>query len=231
MKTAKATPWAAIVAMILLAGCSGSSKSPNSATNSGSGNASNSSSPNSASAPSAPQPPPPPPPIVVPAGTILTVTIDQPISTKTNSSGDAFPASLAEPVTVAGQTAIPQGARATGTVTEAQSAGRLKGGASLALTLDSVIVNGQKYQVQSSSFEEEGKGRGKRTAIGAGGGGAFGAIVGALAGGGKGAAIGALAGAGAGTAGAAFTGKRDFTIPAETRLHFRLEQPLTINQQ
>lgn len=224
MQKLQRIPWVALAAFVLLAGCGKSSTSQNSASNSPSG---------SANQPAAqqPAPPPPPPPIVVPAGTVLTVTIDQSISTKTNSSGDAFAASLAEPVTVDGQTAIPQGAHASGTVTQAQSAGRIKGGALLALTLDSVTVNGQKYQVQSSSFEEAGKGRGKRTAIGGGGGAAFGAIVGALAGGGKGAAIGALAGGGAGTAGAAFTGNRDFTIPAETRLHFKLTQPLTINQQ
>ncbi|HTV58467.1 MAG TPA: hypothetical protein VMJ93_06315 [Verrucomicrobiae bacterium] len=227
MHKSKSTPWAVLAIALFLAGCSGSSKSQNSASNTAGepGNA-----PAAQNNP-APQPPPPPPPIVVPAGTVLTVTLDQAISTKTNSSGDAFVASLAAPVTVAGQTAIPQGAHATGTITQAQSAGRIKGGAMLALTLDSVTVNGQKYQVQSSSYEEEGKGRGKRTGIGAGGGAAFGAIVGALAGGGKGAAIGALAGGGAGTAGAAFTGQRDFTLPAETRLHFRLTQPLTINQQ
>ena len=227
MQNSKAAPWAALAVIFFLAGCSGSSKSPNSASNEAGGSSNSSTGQNSA----APQPPPPPPPIVIPAGTVLTVTIDQPLSTKTNNSGDSFAASLAEPVTIGGQTAIPQGAHATGTVTQAQSAGRIKGGAILALTLDSVTVNGQKYQVQSSSYEEQGKGRGKRTGFGAGGGAAFGAIVGALAGGGKGAAIGALAGGGAGTAGAAFTGKRDFTLPAETRLHFKLVQPLTVNQQ
>jgi len=57
-----------------------------------------------------------------------------------------------------------------------------------------------------------------------------GAVIGALAGGGKGAAIGALAGAGAGTAGAAFTGKRDVTIPAESAVSFKLEEPLEIKK-
>jgi cytoskeletal protein RodZ len=171
-----------------------------------------------------------PPPIVIRQGTVLTVTIDQSVSTKDNSAGDRFAASLAEPVSVDGVEALPSGTRATGTVTQAQSAGHVKGGALLALTLDSVTVHGQKYSVETSSFEEAGKGRGKRTAIGAGGGAAFGAIIGALAGGGKGAAIGALAGGGAGTAGTAFTGKRDFTVPAETRLHFKLERSLTIHR-
>jgi hypothetical protein len=104
----------------------------------------------------------------------------------------------------------------------------VKGSAVLALTLDTIRLNGNPYSIQTSEFEDAGKGRGKRTAVGAGGGAAFGAIVGALAGGGKGAAIGALAGGGAGTAGAAFTGKKDITLPAETRLHFRLTAPVTI---
>jgi len=125
---------------------------------------------------------------------------------------------------------LPQGTKAVGTVVQAQAAGHVKGGAVLALTLDSLTVNETKYSIETSESEEAGKGRGKRTAIGGGGGAAFGAIVGALAGGGKGAAIGALAGGGAGAAGAAYTGKRDITIPAETRLHFKLRQPLSISQ-
>ena len=174
--------------------------------------------------------PAPPPPVVVDAGTVLTVTIDQSISTKTNSSGDRFDASLAEPVTINGAEVLPTGTKASGTITDAKSAGRFKGGASLALALDSLTVQGKKYSIETNSFEEEGKGRGKRTAIGAGGGAALGAIVGALAGHGKGAAIGALAGGGAGTAGAALTGNRDFTIPAEARLHFKLARSVTISQ-
>src|ERR1700746_1597800 len=120
------------------------------------------------------------------------------------------------------------GTRAKGTVVQADSAGRAKGGAVLALALDSITVNGQSYSIQRSGFRKTIKCGGKRTAIGAGGGAGFGAIVGGLAGGGKGEAIGALAGGGAGTAGTAFTGKRDITIPAETRLHFKLTAPLTI---
>ncbi len=174
--------------------------------------------------------PPPPPPVVVDSGAVLTVTLDQTVSTQTNASGDHFAASLAEPVTVNGTTILPAGTHASGTVVVAQQAGHLKGGALLELTLDSLTVNGQPFPIQTSEFEEVTKGRGKRTAIGAGGGAAFGAIVGALAGGGKGAAIGAVAGGGAGTAGAAYTGKRDITLPAETRLHFKLKAPLSIQQ-
>ena len=218
-----------VVSLLVLFGCS-HSNAPSS-ENSNSGSSSSPSSTSSSTDNTAPPPAPKPAPIVIPAGKVLTVTVDQDISTKTNSSGDVFAASLAEPVTVDGQTVIPAGTHATGTVVEAQAAGHVKGGALLELTLDAVRLNGQKYSIETSEFEEAGKGRGKRTAIGGGGGAAFGAIVGALAGGGKGAAIGALAGGGAGTAGAAYTGKRDITIPAETRLHFKLRHSITVAPQ
>ena len=170
------------------------------------------------------------PPVVVAAGTSLTVTVDQDVSTKTNSSGDRFEASLAEPITVNGNEVVPRGAKIRGTVTQADAAGHLKGGAVLSLTLDSISVHGQSYSIATSAYTQHGKSRGKRTAIGAGGGAALGAIVGAIAGGGKGAAIGAAAGGGAGTAGAAYTGDRDLSVPAETRVHFRLSKSVSISQ-
>ena len=174
------------------------------------------------------EPVPPPKPIVVDAGTVITVTIDQAISSKTNNAGDHFDASLAAPVIVNDEQVIPIGAKASGTVTQAQSAGKVQGNAVLGVTLDSITVKGRTYRIQTAVVEEAGKGRGKRTAVGAGGGAVAGAIIGAIAGGGKGAAIGAAAGAGAGTAGAVFTGKRDISLAAETRLNFKLTTPLEI---
>lgn len=237
-----------LIALVLLAVAGCGSKSTGNPESSNSTNPPNSanSSPSSSSpgqpggadttaqTPAAPAPastpaaPPLPPPVVVPAGKVLTVTLDQTLNTKIASNGDVFAASLAEPVTVDGNTVLPAGAKVSGTIVRAQSAGKFNGNALLQLTLDSVRLNGTRYSIQTSEFEEAGKGRGKRTAIGAGGGAAFGAIVGALAGGGKGAAIGAVAGGGAGTAGAGFTGKKDIVLPAETRLHFKLAQPVSI---
>ena len=225
MRTGSAVRWLIIGVLLAFGGCNKSNPNSNSG-NTGGAPAANAPAANNAQ--SQPAPPPAPPPVVIPAGTLLTVTIDQTVSSKTNNNGDPFAASLAAPISVDGVTVLPTGTRAKGTVVQAESAGRVKGGAVLALTLDSLTVNGQPYSIQTSEFEETIKGRGKRTAIGAGGGAAFGLIVGGLAGGGKGAAIGALAGGGAGTAGTAFTGKRDITIPAETRLHFKLTAPLTV---
>jgi len=220
--------------LLTVCGCSKTSTPPATDSNSSTANSANSSAPNAAnSAPAQPAAtpapaPPPPPPVVVPTGKVLTVTLDQTINSKIANNGDSFAASLAEPVTVDANVVLPTGTKVRGTIVTAQSAGKFKGNALLQLTLDSVSVNGTRYSIQTSEFEEAGKGRGKRTATGAGGGAVFGAIIGAVAGGGKGAAIGALAGGGAGTAAAGFTGKKDIVLPAETRLHFRLVQPVSI---
>jgi hypothetical protein len=207
-------------------GTANQSSSPSTSAPSNSGSGSDSSSPPGASN----LQPAPAPPVVVPSGTSLAISLEDTIDTKVANDGDHFAATLAEPISVAGNVVLPVGTRVSGTIITSHSAGKFNGNAVLALTLDTIRLNGNPYSIQTSEFEDAAKGRGKRTGIGAGGGAAFGAIVGALAGGGKGAAIGALAGGGAGTAGAAFTGKRDITLPAETRLHFRLTQPVTIQQ-
>jgi len=169
-------------------------------------------------------------PIVVPAGTALTVRLGQSLSSKTSQVGQTFSASVTNPVVVGGNTVIPAGASASGTVTDAKPLGRFKGGAVLAVKLTSVTINGADQPIQTSAVTQTEKGKGKRTAVLAGGGAGLGAIVGALAGGGKGAAIGAVAGAGAGGAGAAFTGNKDIVLPAESALTFTLSQPLEVRQ-
>ena len=189
-----------------------------------------SSAPAQAAAP-APQTPPPPAAIDLPAGTRVRVRLDQDLGSKISHAGDAFTATVADDVVVNGQTVIPHGARAEGTVIDARPLGRFKGGALLQLRLERVHTQWGSYPVASSSIERAEKGKGKRTAAFAGGGGAFGAIVGGIAGGGKGALIGGLAGGGAGAAGSAFTGNKQIFLPAETLLTFRLEHSVHIVEQ
>ena len=85
-------------------------------SNAGGGNATGS------SATSAPQP------VVVPAGTTLTVRLGQSVGSKISSPGDSFSATLASAVNVDGNTVIPAGASARGTVVDAKPLGRFKGG-------------------------------------------------------------------------------------------------------
>ena len=165
---------------------------------------------------------------VVPAGQHIVVRLNQAVGSKISSPGQAFSATVTQPVEVNGKVVIPANAEATGTVVEAVPRGRFKGGARLRLALNSIKVDGNTYKVEAAAVSQSMQGKGKRTAVAVGGGAGLGALIGGLAGGGKGAAIGVVAGAGAGTAGAAFTGNKDIVLPAETALSFRLTQPLEV---
>src|ERR1700751_737864 len=168
--------------------------------------------------------PPPPPPIVVPAGTDLVITLSQSLGSKISQSGQTFLATVARRVTVGDQTAIPKGSSVTGTVIT----GKKKGKGQLSLTLRSITINGQTYQIQTGVLDSTIKGKGKRTAATAGGGAAGGALIGGIAGGGKGAGIGALVGAAGGLVGGALTGNKQIELPAETALTFGFSKPLTL---
>ncbi len=176
----------------------------------------------------APEPPPPPPPLVIPAGTSIVVRMGNTIDTKTANAGDTFTGTLAHSVAVDGEVAIRSGAGVTGTVVESKSPGKFKGEGVLTVSLTSINVGGVPTTIATSNYSQSVKGKGKRTAVMAGGGTGAGALIGGLAGGGKGALIGGLVGAGAGTAGAAFTGNKDVQIPAESVVTFKLAHSITV---
>jgi hypothetical protein len=169
-------------------------------------------------------------PVVVPAGTAITVSLGSALGSKLSQSGQTFTGSVAKNVLAGNVVAIPQGTNVSGTVTDAKPLGRFAGGAVLAVRLDSIGLNGSNLPVEAAVQTFSAKGKGKRTAVMAGGGAALGGIVGALAGGGKGAAIGMAAGAGAGTGGAALTGNKDIVLPSESAVTFELSQPLELRR-
>ena len=131
------------------------------------------------------------PPVIVPAGTELTVSLGSALGSKLSKTGDTYTGTVAKDVMVGNEVVIPKGSTASGTVTDAKPLGKFAGGASLQVRLDSINLNGYDLPVQTAlrSFTE--KGKGKRTAVIAGGGAALGALIGGLPGGGQGAAIGA----------------------------------------
>ena len=169
-------------------------------------------------------------PLVVPSGTAITISLGSSIGSKLSKPGDTFTGTVAKDVIAGSAVAIPQGAAATGTVTDAKPLGKFKGGAVLQVSINSIRLNGADLPVQAAARSFSAKGKGKRTAVLTGGGAALGGIIGALAGGGKGAAIGAAAGAGAGAGGSAFTGNKEIVLPAESDLTFELSQPLEVRQ-
>jgi len=178
----------------------------------------------------APTAPPAPVTVTIPAGKVLTVSLADTVGSKVSQPGQSFGGSLAKPVDVDGEVAIPAGAKVQGVVVDAKPLGRFKGGALLQLKLNSVQVNGEQLPVHTAAFTMTLKGKGKRSAVMIGGGAGLGALIGGLAGGGKGAAIGAGAGAGAGTAGTAFTGNKEIVLPAESAVSFTLKESITVTR-
>ena len=166
--------------------------------------------------------------IELPEGTSIRVRLDQDLGSKISQPGDSFAATVSDDVEVNGTVVIARGSRAEGAVIDAKPLGKFKGGAELVVKLERVTTRYGSYSVSTSSVQRAESGKGKRTAIFAGGGAGLGALIGGLAGGGKGAAIGALAGGGAGTAGGALTGNKQIVLPAETLLTFKLEHPVHI---
>ena len=174
---------------------------------------------------------PAPPPIrqvSIPAGTPIHIQMIDGVDSGTNHAGDLFRASLAFPIVINGEPIVPTGTDIFVKLINSNSAGRLTGRSELTLQLARLDFQGKSYALSSDDYQDVGKSRGKRTAVGAGVGAAVGAALGGIFGGGKGAAIGAGAGGGAGTAGAASTGNTQVRIPSETKLDFNLQQPVDI---
>jgi hypothetical protein len=167
--------------------------------------------------------------VEIPAGTTLAIRINQHISVKTSRAGDHFDGEIAEPVaTDNGRVIVTRGTPVDGVVAAAHKRGHFKGASILQLRLTAMTVNGTRYPLQTSSLTRTKKGKGKRSAAFIGGGSGLGMLIGGVATGGTGLLIGGLAGAGAGTAAAGLTGNRDIDLPAESLIHFRLADAVSI---
>lgn len=177
-----------------------------------------------------PAAPPPPQPVtaIFPAGTTVEVQTVDPVDPSVNHEGDEFQATLAQPLTWNGDVVIPAGTNIYMRLTAAATSGHYKGRSELQLQLVRLEFHGTQYPLVSTTYSLAGGSRGKNTAEKVGGGAALGAIIGAIAGGGKGAAIGAGVGAAGGGVYQGATKGKQVRIAPETKLDFRLDQPLNI---
>lgn len=166
------------------------------------------------------------------AGTNVVIRLAETLSPEHNYTGDTFRATLEAPVIVDGFIIADKGSKVLGKIVNAQKAGRVQGVAALTLTLTEInTTDGQRVKIETSTWDKKGSKSTGEDGAKIAGGAALGAIIGAIAGGGKGAAIGAGAGGAAGTGTVLATRGKTLTLPIETRLTFRLTNPVTITEQ
>ncbi|MGA3318233.1 MAG: hypothetical protein ABSC64_17560 [Candidatus Korobacteraceae bacterium] len=170
--------------------------------------------------------------VSIPAGTTLTIRIDQHISVKTSHPGDTFTGEVVDPV-LAGDNSVlvPKGALVGGVVDISHRRGHFKGRSLLELRLTSLTLNGTQYPLTTRDLARSKKGKGRRSTALIAGGAGMGMLVGGVASGGVGLVVGGLVGGGAGTAAAGLTGNRDIDIPAEAIVRFRLADDLVVQPE
>jgi hypothetical protein len=137
--------------------------------------------------------------LTLPAGTWLTVRIEQELSSDRSLKGDAFTASLVQPLIANGVVVAMRGQMVGGQVVEAEKAGRAKGTSRLGVALTELsLVDGQQVPLKTRFTEYKGGtsvGRDVGAVAATTG---VGAAIGAAADGGFGAGMGAIAGAAVG---------------------------------
>lgn len=182
--------------------------------------------------PSGAQPPPYglPPQVTVPAGTFVTVRVNQVLSSNHNHAGDFFTATLVQPLVVNGIVVAQRGETVNGQVTDAANPKRGSGPSRLGLELSALtLADGTQVNIQSQLVTRSGRsttGQDVGTVAATTG---IGAAIGAAADWGRGAAIGAGAGAVAGLVGVLLTPSAPTVVYPESALTFRLADPVNVN--
>ena len=167
--------------------------------------------------------------VQVPAGTEITVTLLEPVSSQASRPGEVFQAEVAQDVVVDGRVALPAGARVTGTVTEAQALRKIGGRARLALSFDAVELPSGGSAPFDAAFARIGKSETPKDAATIAGGAVAGANLGhQVDDDDEGKVVGGLVGAGVGSAIAAKTRGLEIVLPAGATLTVTLRSPTSV---
>jgi len=165
-------------------------------------------------------------------GMIVSIRLMETLSSDRASAGDAFSASLAEPLIIDRLIVAERGARVDGQVVAVARPSRIGGRSELQLQISKITTaDGQRIAVSTDPWTKTVANSGTRVAEKIGGGAALGAIIGAVAGGGAGAAIGAGIGTGAGLGTAMATRPKPVTLATETVIVFRVNSRVKITER
>ena len=188
-------------------------------------------------APPKPAPPKPAAPttMTLSAGTGVSLSANDSITTRAAKAGDAFNATVSADVKDAsGHVVIPAGSSVSGTIVKADPAPNPRASGALELSVSSVTVRGKTYSlaatVESKDTVMKGRGITGADAAKVGAGALIGAIAGKVVGkNAKGAAVGGAAGAAAGAAAAARSRDVDIVLPAGAAVRIKLTRALTVS--
>jgi outer membrane biosynthesis protein TonB len=170
--------------------------------------------------------------VTIVPGTPLAVRIGETLSARSNEAGDSFLATLDQPLVVDGFVIAERGSRVEGRVVQAEAQGRAKGSSLLGIELVKISTSdGQHVRIHTAAYKKESNTSTGQDVATVGAIAAIGAAIGAAADGGKGAAVGAGLGGAAGVAGVMLNRGRPVEIPVETRLSFRIQEPVTITER
>jgi hypothetical protein len=174
----------------------------------------------------------PPPHLQIPAGTWITVHVNEPLSSDHNQPGDAFTATLSQPLVANGFVIARRGQTVAGRVAEAQKHGKGNSSSRLGVELTEIsLVDGQQVQLHTQLVQRTGPSSTGRDVAAVATTTGVGAAIGAAADGGFGAGVGAVAGAAAGVIGVIVTGGRPTEIYPEMALTFRTTQPMAVSTE
>ncbi len=172
----------------------------------------------------------PPALLTIPAGTVLIIRMNEPLSSDRNQVGDPFTGVVEQPVVVSGWVVARRGQTVIGQVKSVKKAGRVKGVSELGVELtDVTLVDGQQAPILTELWKGSGGTSHGGDAATIAGGTALGAIIESAADWGRGAAIGAGAGAVAGIGAVLLTRGRPTILEPESQLTFRLVDPVKVD--
>jgi hypothetical protein len=160
----------------------------------------------------------------VPAGTELSIRLEESLSSKDAVIEDRFRASVQRPVRIGDAVAIPAGSELRGIVRSSQPAERPQKAGRLDLDFDSLYIDHTRVDLRTSLVSMQDEDAGHDVPRKAGIGAVLGGVIGGLLKGRTGAVIGVLVGGGAVVA----QKGEDVELPEGTILKVRLERPVTV---